>query len=181
MAWESACQCRKYKRLRFDPWMGKILWSRKWQPVLEFLPGKFHEQRSLGGYSHGVAKSQMWLSTCACTHTHTQVVATIILVITVLHYRALAIAGSPLEFLHLYMESSSLGSGRAATSQFRQGLCASLLEQVIWNRHLCGLSFLWPYNFVGLTQCVSSLHPTLIFVITTLKLSIKKIYQCWDK
>ena len=26
-------------------------WRRKWQPTPVFLPGKFHEQRSLGGYS----------------------------------------------------------------------------------------------------------------------------------
>ena len=35
----------------FDSWVGKILWSRKWQPVPVFLPGKFHGQRSLAGYS----------------------------------------------------------------------------------------------------------------------------------
>ena len=28
-----------------------IPWSRKWQPTPVFLPGKFHEQRSLAGYS----------------------------------------------------------------------------------------------------------------------------------
>ena len=45
---ESTCQCR---RLRFDPWVGKIPWRRKWQPTPVFLPGKFHEQRSLVGCS----------------------------------------------------------------------------------------------------------------------------------
>ena len=39
---ESACQCRGCKRHRFDPWAGKIPWSRKWQPSPVFLPGKFH-------------------------------------------------------------------------------------------------------------------------------------------
>ena len=29
----------------------KIPWSRKWQHTLIFLPGKFHGQRSLVGYS----------------------------------------------------------------------------------------------------------------------------------
>ena len=48
---ESACQCSKHKRRRFDPWVRKILWSRKWQPTSVFLPGKFHGQRSLVGYS----------------------------------------------------------------------------------------------------------------------------------
>ena len=31
--------------------VGKILWRRKWQPTQVFLPGKSHEQRSLGDYS----------------------------------------------------------------------------------------------------------------------------------
>ena len=38
-----------------DPWVGKILWSRKWQPVPVFLPGKFHGQRSLAGV-HGLSE-----------------------------------------------------------------------------------------------------------------------------
>ena len=45
---ESSCQCRRY---RFDPWVGKIPWKRKWQPTPVFLPGEFHEQRSLADYS----------------------------------------------------------------------------------------------------------------------------------
>ena len=45
---ESACQCG---RLRFDPWVGKIPWRRKWQPTPVFLPGKSHGQRSLVGYN----------------------------------------------------------------------------------------------------------------------------------
>ena len=45
---ESTCQCRRH---RFDPWVRKIPWSRKWQPTLIFLPGKSHEQWSLAGYS----------------------------------------------------------------------------------------------------------------------------------
>ena len=44
-------KCRRCKRRRFDPWDGKILWSRKQQPIPVFLPGKFHGQRSLVGYS----------------------------------------------------------------------------------------------------------------------------------
>ena len=35
----------------FNPWVGKIPWRRKWQPTPVLLPGKFHEQRSLVGYS----------------------------------------------------------------------------------------------------------------------------------
>ena len=47
----STCQCRRSKRHGFDPWVRKIPWSRRWQPTLVFLPGKFHGQRSLVGYS----------------------------------------------------------------------------------------------------------------------------------
>ena len=44
---ESACQCRRWKRCRFDPWLGRIPWSRKWQPTPVFLPENFPGQRSL--------------------------------------------------------------------------------------------------------------------------------------
>ena len=39
-------------------------WGRKWQPIPVFLPGKFHEQRSLESYSPGVT-SRTQLSTQA--------------------------------------------------------------------------------------------------------------------
>ena len=50
---ESTCQCRRHK---FHPWVRKISWRRKWQPTSVFLPGKFHGQRSLVGYSPGGRK-----------------------------------------------------------------------------------------------------------------------------
>ena len=36
---------------RFNPWVWKIPWSKKWHPPPVFLPGKFHGQRSLADYS----------------------------------------------------------------------------------------------------------------------------------
>ena len=33
----------------FNPWVGKIPWRRKWQPIPIFLPGNSHAQRSLVG------------------------------------------------------------------------------------------------------------------------------------
>ena len=36
--------CRRH---RFDPWVGKIPWRRKWQLTLVFLPGESHGWRSL--------------------------------------------------------------------------------------------------------------------------------------
>jgi len=41
---ESACSAG-------DSWVGMIPWRRAWQPTPVFLPGKFHGQRSLAGYS----------------------------------------------------------------------------------------------------------------------------------
>ena len=48
---EPACQSRRCRRHGFDPWVGKILWRRKWQPTLVFLPRKPHGGRSLAGYN----------------------------------------------------------------------------------------------------------------------------------
>ena len=48
---EPTYQCRRHKRLRFDPWIRKLPWRRAWQPTLVFLPGQSHGQRSLTGYS----------------------------------------------------------------------------------------------------------------------------------
>ena len=65
---ESTCQCR---RLRFNPWVWKIPWSRKWQPIPVFLPGKSHEQRSLVSYNPSGCKkldTTEWLSVHAHTH-----------------------------------------------------------------------------------------------------------------
>jgi len=44
---ESACQCRRCKRHRFDPWVRNTCWRRKWQPTPVFLAGKFHGQMRL--------------------------------------------------------------------------------------------------------------------------------------
>ena len=41
--------CVKCGRPRFDSWVGKSPWRRKWQPTPVFLPGEFHGQRSLAG------------------------------------------------------------------------------------------------------------------------------------
>ena len=49
LRWSKIClQCR---RPGFSPWVGKIPWRREWLPTAESLPGEFHGQRSLVGYS----------------------------------------------------------------------------------------------------------------------------------
>ena len=42
---------RKCGRAGFDPRVRKIPWRREWLPTPILLPGKFHGQRSLAGYS----------------------------------------------------------------------------------------------------------------------------------
>ena len=47
-----------------DPWVEKILWRKKRQPTLVLLLGKFHEWRSLVGYSpwsHKELDTTEWL------------------------------------------------------------------------------------------------------------------------
>ena len=59
--WLRIClQCRK---CRFNPWVRKISWRRKWYPTPVFLPEKSHEERSLAGYSPRGRKSQANLVT----------------------------------------------------------------------------------------------------------------------
>ena len=54
---------------RFDPWVRKIPWSRKWQPTPVFLHEKPHGQRSLAGYSPSSHKES---DMAEHTHTHAQ-------------------------------------------------------------------------------------------------------------
>ena len=57
--------CLQCRRLRFDPWVGKILWRKEWQSLPVFLLGKLH---GLAGTSwatvHGVTESDTteWLT-----------------------------------------------------------------------------------------------------------------------
>ena len=52
-------QCRGR---RFKSWVRKSPWRRKWQPTPVFLPGKYHGQRSMAGYSPQGRKSRTRLS-----------------------------------------------------------------------------------------------------------------------
>ena len=48
---ESACQYRRLRRHGFDPYIRTILWRRKQELTPVFLPGKFHGEKNLVGYS----------------------------------------------------------------------------------------------------------------------------------
>ena len=50
------------RRPRFDTWVRKIPWRRKWQTTPVLLPGKSHGQRRLVSYSPWRQKSQTPLS-----------------------------------------------------------------------------------------------------------------------
>ena len=60
---------RKHKRPGFDLGVRKIPWKRKCQPTPVFLPGEFHGQRSLVGYSPWDYKES---DTTECAHAHDQ-------------------------------------------------------------------------------------------------------------
>ena len=69
---EPSCQCRRRKRLRFDPWVGEIPWRRVWQPTRfsSILAWRIPWTEQPGGLysSHRITKSQTrlkWLSTHA--------------------------------------------------------------------------------------------------------------------
>ena len=52
---ESTCQ---RMRLRFDPWVKKIPWSRKWQPTPVSLAWRFHRQNSLADCSPQIPRAE---------------------------------------------------------------------------------------------------------------------------
>ena len=54
--------CWQWRRCGFDLWFGKIPWRRKQQSTPVFLPGEYHGQRRLVGYSPWGHKSQIRLS-----------------------------------------------------------------------------------------------------------------------
>ena len=70
LRWHRIClQCR---RPRFDSWVRKIPWRRKWQLAPVFLPGEFHGQRILAGYSpRGSQRVRHDWAIHTHTHTHT--------------------------------------------------------------------------------------------------------------
>ena len=63
---KNVCWCRRHK---FNPWVRKTPWRRKWQPTPVFLPEKSHGQRSLVGYSPWGCKELDMTE-----HIHTQII-----------------------------------------------------------------------------------------------------------
>ena len=68
---KNCLQCMRHRRCRFDPWVWKMPWRRKWQPTPVFLPGESKGLRSLVGYSPwGQKESDMGEAT---EHAHRSV------------------------------------------------------------------------------------------------------------
>ena len=56
-------QCRRRRRCRFSPWVGKIPWRNAWQHTPVFLLDNSMEGGAWRATVYGVAKSQTWLNT----------------------------------------------------------------------------------------------------------------------
>jgi len=67
---EPACQCRRQRRHRFNPWLWKIPWKRVWQPTPVFLPGESHGQRSPGSCIAWHHKESDTAEETACMHQY---------------------------------------------------------------------------------------------------------------
>ena len=59
---ESTCQCRRHRRHGFNPWVGKIPWRSKWQPISVFLLGNPMDRGAWRATVLGISKSHTQLS-----------------------------------------------------------------------------------------------------------------------
>ena len=65
-------ECLQHGRPGFDPWVWRIPWRNKWHPTIVFLPGEFHGQGNLAGYSPWGHK-EPGMTEQLITDTHTRV------------------------------------------------------------------------------------------------------------
>ena len=65
---EPACQCRRHKSRRFDPWVGKVPWRRAWQPLQYSCLENPTDRGAWRAAVHGVTKSQTRVKRLS-THT----------------------------------------------------------------------------------------------------------------
>ena len=64
---ESACQCRRFRRCRFNPWVGMTPWSRKMATHSNILAWKIQWTRGAWQATvHVVTNSWTWLSDWVC-------------------------------------------------------------------------------------------------------------------
>ena len=65
---EPACQCRRHKGCRFNPWMGKNPWRRACTPIQYSCQENPMDRRGWWATVHGITKSQTGLKLLS-THT----------------------------------------------------------------------------------------------------------------
>ena len=63
---EPTCQCKRCRRQEFDPWIGKIPWSRKWHPLQYSCLENSMGRGTWWVMVHGVTESQTGLSMHTC-------------------------------------------------------------------------------------------------------------------
>ena len=71
---EYTCQRRRCKRHGFSFWVERMPWRRNWQPTPVLLPGEFHGQSNLVGYSswgHKDSDTTEHMDMTEHTQTHT--------------------------------------------------------------------------------------------------------------
>ena len=85
---EPACQCRRCKRHKFDPWVRKIPWRRAWQPTPSCLKNPtdrgawqavvYRIAKSWTGLKQLTMQAHVRTRTHTHTHTHTHLVLKVI-------------------------------------------------------------------------------------------------------
>ena len=58
------------KKCWFDPWVGKIVWKRAWQPTPVFLPGESHGQYSC--LENPMDRGAWWVTVLGVTQSRTR-------------------------------------------------------------------------------------------------------------
>ena len=58
---ELACQCRRHKRHRFDPWVGTIPWRRYGNSLQHSCLGNSMDRGASRAILHRVTKNQIWV------------------------------------------------------------------------------------------------------------------------
>ena len=136
---EPACQCRRRRRCRFNPWIRKIPWRRKWQLTPVFLSGESDGQRNLEGYSpQGCRVGYDWVTEhVAWTHWAEERVY-------VLDVQSLS---------HVWLPGTSWTAACQASLSFTIFLSLvrfMFIEQVMLSNHLilCHLFLLLPLYFL---------------------------------
>ena len=68
---QSDCQCRSCRRRRFNPWIQKIPWGRKWQPAPAFFLRISMDRGTWWATIHVITNSQILLSTSQANSKNT--------------------------------------------------------------------------------------------------------------